>query len=61
LKTITVVLSVSNLFGEVLFKDFVELDPNSMMGNPSVDCTYDNALGFILYCFIIVVKVCCFI
>jgi hypothetical protein len=60
LKTITVVLSVSNLFGEVL-KDFVELDPNSMMGNPSVDCTYDNALGFILYCSIIVVKVCCFI
>jgi hypothetical protein len=38
-----------------------ELHPNLMMGNPSVDCTYDNALGFILYCFMIVVKVYCFL
>jgi hypothetical protein len=38
-----------------------ELHPNLMMGNPSVDCIYDNALGFILYYFMIVVKVYCFL
>jgi hypothetical protein len=42
----TVVLSVSNLFVEVLFKDFVELHPNSVVRNPSVDCTYEKCLDF---------------
>ena len=35
----------------MLFKDFVELHPSLVVENPSVDCTYDNALGihFILF------------
>jgi hypothetical protein len=55
-----VVLSVLMYLVKCFLKT-MELHPNSMMGNPNVDCTYDNALGFILYYFMIVVKVYCFL
>ena len=46
----------SNLFGRVLFKDFVELHPSLVVENPSVDRTC-QCLGFYFILFFIMSKV----
>ena len=50
----------SNLFGRVLFKDFVELHPNLVVENPSVDCTC-QCLGFHFILFFLLLIMCCLV
>jgi hypothetical protein len=55
------VLSVLiNLFGRVIFKDFVELNPSLVVENPSVDCTC-QCLGFSFYIVFLLLLMCCLV